>query len=357
MEQTNNTERKIVYWKLNNNNWSVESFLESHPEYKSPDSNMGYAYWPVIFTLADELGFDEDIMQCLFEKKPTFRIVDLVFALYLVRLYGTQAWEEFFRYKKTINQGEVHGFIKVHEGMIRDLDTKTVECGGQSTDLNADVQDFKDCLQILRQLLDQHEVARKDYEEAIVRLCQISEKREDIAEDMEAQSAVDFFDVAKNHRCEDPAMIKHVMRLDRENAVLKTQLEAEKREAIVKYDAAMELKRLENGHLKDQMQQLRYQNQMLQQMNVQKQMEQIPSGKGFLKRKQVKVMENDSLDERQKLAVKIISGMEYPHFLKEFIQNAYKTGMNLETMKMFDKPELDHINFVMMKSVIENESK
>ena len=119
----------------------------------------------------------------------------------------------------------------------------------------------------------------------------------------------------------------------------------------------MELKRLENEHLKDQMQQLRYQNQMLQQMNVQKQMEQIPSGKGFLKRKQVKVMENDSLDERQKLAVKIISGMEYPHFLKEFIQNAYKTGMNLETMKMFDKPELDHINFVMMKSVIENESK
>ena len=349
MEQSNKQERKIVHWKLNNNNWNLESFMEAHPEYKKPDGNHGFNYWTVILALADELGFDEDAMHSLFEKKPEYRLVDLVFAMYLVRLYGMKTWEEFFAYKKTINPGEVHGFIKEHEGLLQDGEIKAEE------------QDFKDCLKNLKQLLDQHEATRKEYEKAIHRLCEMSEKAEAELQKKEEKSSDESSVTAKNHCQEDPSLMKCIQKLDRENAVLKTQLDAEKREAALKYDAAMELKRIENEHLKEQMylyleqiEQMRLENQKLRHKTAE---EQIQYTRGFFRKGKTKTQKNVPMDERQKLALKIISDTEYPDFLKVFIKDAYQSGMDLEKMKVFDNPKLEQVNFEMMKSIIERDEK
>lgn len=374
MEQSGNQEVKIVHWKLKNNNWSVASFMDVHSDYKEVDKVFGFDYWQTIFTLADQLGFDEVMMHKFFEEKPKYQLVDLVFAMYLVRLYGTQAWDEFFGYKKMINQGAVHGFIKSHEGLLQDIDflQEKKEKGNQDTiseipdSDTGDVSepDIQECLKGLKQLLDQHETAKKEYEKAVERLYTISEKVEKQLPEKKAPDNEVIAERFKMNSAEDAVNLKRVLKLEKENAVLKTQLDAEKREANLRYDAAVEMKRMENEHLKEQMQiylreleKIRQENQMLKQKSISNQLRQERSGKRFFQWQRMKKSETVPMDERQKLAAKILGGDEYPNFLKMYIKKVYQEGMDLERMKMFDHPKMDLVNFEMMKSVIERTEK
>lgn len=374
MERSGNQEVKIVHWKLNNNNWNVDSFMEKHPDYQEADETAKCSYWKNIFALADQLGFNEDMMQKLFGKKPEYRAVDLVFAMYLVRLYGMQAWEEFFGYKKTMNQGEVHRFLKNQEGLAQEPvmineknDTNSGKTGknGNPNDAgnhaenagNVSEEDLKECIQNLKQLLDQHEAARKEYEKTVRRLCALSEKTEARVTGEYDQSKAD---VAQKSTVENTDSLKKTWKLEKEVAVLKTQLGAEKREADLRYDAAMEMKRIEYEHLKEQMhiclqdlEKLRQENWMLKQKNISGSGSRDRSDRKIFGNRRKKTQKQLPMDERQKLVTKILGGAEYPDYLKVYIEKVYQEGMDLERMQTFDNPKLDLDNFEMMKAVVE----
>lgn len=375
MEQSANKERQIVQWKMSTINWSVEGFLETHPKYKKEDSPTGYNLWPMVFTLADQLGIDENTMHDLFDEKPDGKIIDIVFALYLTKLYGAQVWEEFFSYKKTINYGEVHGFIKGHEGLLQNIDpsaekTEDSETAGKETtdskNPESDVlpqKELKECLRNLMELIQQHSATQKEYETVIQRLVEKTEKPEVASESSDKNITV--FD--KKSDAEVSSLWKRIIKSEKENAVLKTQLEAEKREATLKHEAAMEMKRVEMEHLKKQMdiyisslEELRKENKTLLQENEELKhktqsirYEQIQSRLGILhNQKKRKSMKASPMDERQELVMKILSSSEYPDFLKEFIAEAYQNGIDLKRIQTFDNPKLEKSNFEMMKAIV-----
>ena len=122
------------------------------------------------------------------------------------------------------------------------------------------------------QLIQQQEATKKEFTSAIDRL--IAEKEKQQAQTALNQTGIEYSGSVKNTDAEVASLWKRIIKSEKENAVLKTQLEAEKREATLKPEAAMEMKRVEMEHLKKQMdiyisslEELRKENETLLQEN------------------------------------------------------------------------------------------
>ena len=197
--------------------------------------------------------------------------------------------EEFFGYKETIKLGEVHGFIKGHEGLLQSIDVspensdieENAETNSATVSKNDLVpqktdeltrEDLKKCVKNFMQLIQQQEATKKEFTSAIDRL--IAEKEKQQAQTALNQTGIEYSGSVKNTDAEVASLWKRIIKSEKENAVLKTQLEAEKREATLKHEAAMEMKRVEMEHLKKQMdiyisslEELRKENETLLQEN------------------------------------------------------------------------------------------
>ncbi len=364
MEKETKTESKKVLWKKSNNNWNVDSYIDSHQEYKQTDKNQKYNIWPTILILADELGFDEETLERFFKEKPTYYMSDLIFAMYLCRLYGPTPAEEFLARTKTVNLGEVHNILKTQEALIQGLDLQD-ESEEEQTDKsengNAGNKQLQECINQFVSIIKQHEETRKKYEEVVARLTEVTEKAQVVNSDQKTTEQINENAAPVGTKADTgTALWKRTVKLEKENAVLKVQLESLQREYKLKQQSQETVKNMQIRRLKEQMdiylndlEVLRYEKQNIEQKMFMMQQNMSRSKGFFRRRKQVEEKAELEFDERQKLVLKVLGSKEYPDYLKEFMKEAYHGGMSLEQMKAFDAPGLDIHNFEMMKGVLQ----
>jgi len=362
MEKQVKTGNKIVLWKKSNNTWNVESYIAAHPEYQNMENDQNINVWPVILLLADELGFSEVTVHSFFGEKPNYNIADLIFSMYLNRLYGSLPAKEFLAIEKTVNLGEVHTILKTQEALIQGIDLqKGSEEKQSSSSENSELEynQLQECIKQFLSIMQQHEETRKKYEETVDRLTDATKKALATANSQNSIGKADTDTISALQKADfGNGLWKRTIKLEKENAVLQVQLESLQRESELKHQSLELVKDMQIRQLKEQMdmylcdlEKIRFEKQNMEQKFFTLQQDEMK--RSFRRKRHIEEKQEPGFDERQKLVLKILGSKEYPDYLKKFIKEAYHDGICLEQMKAFDVPGLDKHNFEMMKGVLQ----
>ncbi len=123
-------ERTITIWNAETLDWNTKEYIDEHPEYKTKGKTHKFYVWETVLYLAELMGLGSDDIEFLFEKNRNLAIVDLVFSMFLIKLFNRSYAEKYLDDETSMSFKMIHNLIRDAEGYVIDQENGKAVVGG-----------------------------------------------------------------------------------------------------------------------------------------------------------------------------------------------------------------------------------
>lgn len=363
---------QLVQWVNESTAFSVEKFLNKHPEYKETgeyDINI----WPTLIYLAKETGLKNDQINQIFGKKLACSITDIVFLIMVMRLYRKEDAVTIMNTWRGKHISDVHAFMKNAEAgvpaeaavstekALQDV-IQAIQSGMSEYEKNIETfQKLTEMLQKQKEAENEPQPAETEADGTETSVKDVPENTTDVDEEkMELMVRVRVLEVQKEYDEKIKQLEKQLLEKDGEVGLLKKDHEI----ALLKQQHENDLKDAEltrltgelgryKGAVKEKDEELkRLRSEIAWQQAAPERKDvlavTVPKPKKSFWRKDV-VDESVPEDKhREDLLKKVLLSSEYPQHIKEAMNTLYYAGCDYKAMQEIDNPDLLKANVEML---------